>query len=211
MRIGLVSDTHGYFDPQLTEALSGSEVILHAGDVGSGEVLDELRRIAPVQAVRGNVDLTADWPLSLTLSLGGVAIHTLHILPAAQSDLEAWGSPARSSADLPAAARRLRRTFDPSIEVVVFGHSHSPCLVRLEDVLWVNPGSAGKKRFRLPRTCAMLETFGDRLEARVLPLERYNGKLPEMLRLKRVFHDPQEHQTSPGVRRHRSRGGAGHH
>lgn len=211
MRIGLVSDTHGFFDSQLAQALEGSEVILHAGDVGSEKVLQQLRQIAPVHAVRGNVDLTADWPLSLTLSLGGAAIHIVHILPAAQSDLEGWGSPARSSADLPAAAHRLRRAFDPSIEVVVFGHSHSPCLVRLENVLWVNPGSAGRKRFSLPRTCALLETSGNCLEARVLPLERYNGRLPEMVRLKRVFYDAEERQTGPRSSRHPSRPGAADH
>ena len=211
MRIGLVSDTHGYFDPQLAEALAGSEAIIHAGDVGSGEVLEQLGQIAPVHAVRGNVDFEAGWPLSLTLSLGGVTIHVLHILPAAQSDLEAWGSPARSSADLPAAAHRLCHAFDPSIEVVVFGHSHSPCLVQLEDVLWVNPGSAGKKRFRLPRTYALLETSGDRLQARVLPLERYNGRLPETVRLKRVFDDFEEHQTRSRVRSYSGRGGTGDH
>jgi len=193
MRIGLVSDTHGYFDPQLARALAGSEAIVHAGDVGSGEVLEGLSQIAPVHAVRGNVDVGAEWPLSLTLSLGGVAIHVLHLLTVAQSDLEAWGSPARSSSDLPAAAHRLRHAFDPSVEVVVFGHSHSPCLVQLGGVLWVNPGSAGRKRFRLPRTYALLETSGDCVEARVLRLERYNGKLPEMVRLRRVFHDAQEH------------------
>jgi uncharacterized protein len=212
MRIGLVSDTHGFFDPQLAEALAGSDVILHAGDVGSGEVLEQLRQIAPVHAVRGNVDLVeAEWPLSLTLSLGGVAVHVVHILPAPQSDLEAWGSPARRSADLPAAAQRLRRAFDPSIEVVVFGHSHSPCLVPLEGVLFVNPGSSGRKRFTLPRTCALLETSGDRLEARVLPLERYNGSLPEMIRLKRVSDDAQEHQTGSRGGRHHSGSGAGDH
>ena len=186
MRIGLVSDTHGYFDPRLAEVLAGSEVILHAGDVGSEGVLEQMARIAPVQAVRGNADATAAWPLSLTLSPGGAAIHLQHILPAAQSDLEKWGSPAGAWAGLPPAAHRLRRAFDPGIEVVVFGHSHSPCLVRLEGVLWVNPGSAGRKRFSLPRTCALLDVFADRLEARLLPLEPYNGKLPEMLRLKRV-------------------------
>ena len=178
MRIALVSDTHGYFDPRLTEVLAGSEVILHAGDVGSEEVLEHLGRIAPVHVVRGNVDQTEGWPLSLTLTLGGVVIHVVHILPAAQSDLEKWGSQDRWPAGLPAAAHRLRHAFDPETEVVVFGHSHSPCLVRLDGVLWVNPGSAGKKRFNLPRTFALLDVFADGLEARVLPLEPYDGKLP---------------------------------
>lgn len=195
MRIGLVSDTHGYFDPGLADVLAGSEMILHAGDVGSEEVLGQIGRIAPVHAVRGNVDVTTAWPLSLKLSPGGTAIHVIHVLPAAQADLETWGSPARASGALPPAAHRLRRAFDPDIEVVVFGHSHSPCLVRLEGVLWVNPGAAGRKRFSLPRTCALLDVSADRLEARVVALERYNGELPEMVRLKRVLYDAQEGET----------------
>jgi putative phosphoesterase len=209
MRIGVVSDTHGFVDPHLAQLLEGSEVILHAGDVGSERVLEELRQIAPVHAVRGNVDPPeANWPLSQTLSLGGVTIHILHILPVSQSGLEAW---ARPSADLPAAARRLRRAFDPGTEVVVFGHSHSPCLVQLEGVLWVNPGSAGKKRFSLPRSCALLEISRRHMEARVLPLGSYNGKLPERIRLKRVSHDTKEHQTGARAGGDSGRGGARDH
>jgi uncharacterized protein len=182
MKIGLVSDTHAFFDPRLREIFQGSEAILHAGDVGSEEVLDELGQIAPVEAVRGNVDPPgAGWPLTLTLRPGGVAIHVLHILPAGQSELESWGELAGLNHHLPAAAQRLLRAFDPCPEVVVFGHSHRPCLVRLGGVLWVNPGSSGRRRFRLPRTCALLETSHHALRAQILPLESYNGSLPESI------------------------------
>jgi uncharacterized protein len=187
MIIGLVSDTHGFFDPRLPQILADSELILHAGDVGRDEILDELRRIAPVHAVRGNVDSPdAGWPLSLTLSPGGLVTQVLHILPAPQSDLEAWAESARISGQLPKAASRLLSRFDSSVEMVIFGHSHQPCLVSMGDVLWVNPGSAGRKRFRLPRTCALIELSNEEMKARIVPLEPYDGSLPRRVQVK--FH-----------------------
>jgi len=185
-RIGLVSDTHGWYDPRLVQALGGSEVILHAGDVGSPEVLNELRLIAPVHAVRGNVDSPeAGWPLTLTVTLGGLTIHLLHVLPVAQSDLAAGARSAQRLQRLSKPAERLLRAFAPSIEVVVFGHSHSPCLFALGGVMWVNPGSAGPKRFKLPRTCALLEISGDRITATVRSLEEHRHGLPERLEMTR--------------------------
>jgi len=186
MIIGLVSDTHAFFDPRLEEALRGAEVIVHAGDVGSEDVLDELRRMAPVHAVRGNVDPPgAGWPLTLTLKLGGVVLHALHILPAAQSDLKRWADSARASGSIPKPAGRLLAAVDPAAEVVVCGHSHEPCLLTFGGVLWVNPGSAGRKRFKLPRTCALLNVSHSSVEAEIVALEPYAGKLPRPLRLKR--------------------------
>ncbi|HEY6292060.1 MAG TPA: metallophosphoesterase family protein [Terriglobia bacterium] len=185
MIIGLVSDTHGFFDPRLPQILAGSELILHAGDVGPEEILDQLRRIAPVHAVRGNVDSPdAGWPLSLTLSPGGLVTQVLHILPAPQSDLETWAESARISRHLPKGAGRLLGSFDSSVEMVVFGHSHQPCLVSMGDVLWVNPGSAGRKRFRLPRTCALIELSNEEMKARIVPLEPDDGSLPRRVQVK---------------------------
>ena len=184
--IGLVSDTHGFFDSRLRAVLSGSDVILHAGDVGSETVIDELRAIAPVHAVRGNVDFPdSGLPLSLTASFGGVNIHVLHILPADPSSLEQWAERVQHTDELPKAAGRLLGAFDSSVEVVVFGHSHSPCLISLGDVLWVNPGSAGKKRFSLPRTCGRLEIRDHRIDASIIPLEPHAGRLPERIRAER--------------------------
>jgi uncharacterized protein len=185
-QIGLVSDTHGLYDPRLAQVLDGCDAILHAGDVGSSDVLDELRSIAPVHAVRGNVD-SADcgWPLSLTVTLSGLPIHMLHVLPAAQSDLAAWAQSARGSQKLPKPAERLLGAFDPSVKVVVFGHSHSPCLVELGGVMWVNPGSAGPRRFKLPRTCARLEITDDRIKATVRSLDGQVQGLPQRIEMTR--------------------------
>ncbi len=190
MKIGVVSDTHGFFDARLAELWAGVELILHAGDVGNPEVLDELERIAPVRAVKGNVDShLAGLPLSLSLSLGestrrgaskdAVQAEVLHELPAAQTDLERWASPARTEA----LARRGRdaflRAFEPDTRVVIFGHSHVPCAVTLCGRLFFNPGSAGKQRFTLPRCCGLLDLSAKQLEATILSLQQYNGKLPE--------------------------------
>jgi len=184
--IGLVSDTHGFFDPRLVKVLAGAELILHAGDVGSEDVIDGLERIAPVRAVRGNVDSPeAGWRPSLTASPGGLVTHVLHILPSPQSRLEAWAQAERNARALPRAAERLRSGFDPSVEMVVFGHSHEPCLVSMGGVLWVNPGSAGRKRFRLPRTCALVELSAAELDVRIAPLEPFDGSLPPSIRVRR--------------------------
>jgi uncharacterized protein len=185
-KIGLVSDTHGLYDPRLAQALDGCDVILHAGDVGSAEVLDELRLIAPVHAVQGNVDSPdAGLPPSLTVTLSGVTIHMLHVLPVAQSNLAVWAQSAQGSGKLPKPAERLLRAFDPSIEVVVFGHSHSPGLFAMGGVMWVNPGSAGPKRFKLPRTCALLEIVSDRIVATIRSLDGHLQGLPAKVEMRR--------------------------
>jgi len=186
LKIGLVSDTHGLYDPHLAPVLHGCDVILHAGDVGSGEVLDQLRLMAPVHAVRGNVDGPDNgWPPSLTITLSGVTIYVLHVLAATQSDLAQWGHTARVSGKLPKPAERLFRGLDPAIEVVVFGHSHSPCLLTLGGIMWVNPGSAGPQRFKLPRTSATLEIVGDRIAASVHSLNGRPDGLPARIELRR--------------------------
>ena len=189
MILGLVSDTHGFYDPRLEEALRGAELIVHAGDVGGEDVLPQLERMAPVRAVRGNVDPPeAGWPLTLTLRLGGVTAHALHILPAAQSDLQRWADTERTSGKIPKPAERLLGAIDPAADVVVFGHSHEPCLIVLGGLLWVNPGSAGRKRFSLPRTCARLSVAEGAVAAEIVALEAYARPLPRRVEWRRREH-----------------------
>jgi uncharacterized protein len=135
-RVGLISDTHGLLRNEAVEALRGSELILHAGDVGKPEILEELRKIAPVVAVRGNVD-TAPWaqalPETAVAEAGSVLIYILHDVKAL--DL----NPAVSG-----------------FHIVVSGHSHKPGNTERDGVLYINPGSAGPRRFQLPVTVALL-------------------------------------------------------
>ena len=135
-RIGLISDTHGLLREQAARALRGSELIIHAGDVGKPEILDELRRIAPVVAVRGNVDEEA-WaralPQTAVAEAGQVMIYVLHDVN--ELDLK------------PAEA---------GFQIVVSGHSHKPGKMERDGVLYINPGSAGPQRFQLPVTVARL-------------------------------------------------------
>jgi putative phosphoesterase len=183
MRIGVVSDTHGYFDPYLEEVLAGVDVILHAGDVGCQEVLDQLGLIAPVRAISGNVD-SADLslPPSLKLDLCGVQVEIVHILPVPQSELEEKiASPA--GAPPPRRSRRLSEYFEETTRAVIFGHSHKPWLVISGGRLFFNPGSAGKKRFSLPRCCGLLKIVPGGIRAQVQLLEKYNGALPEKIQL----------------------------
>src|SRR5215472_3802111 len=130
--IGVISDTHGLLREEALAALSGAEHIIHAGDVGKAEILDRLREIAPVTAVRGNVDLgcwSRELPDRETVEVDGMSIYVLHIL--AEIDLK------------PEAA---------GFDVVVYGHSHVPKQKLKSGVLYFNPGSAGPRRFRLPVT-----------------------------------------------------------
>ena len=135
MRIGLISDTHGLLRPEALDALQGVERILHAGDVGRPEVLEQLRAVAPVTAVRGNVD-HGSWaealPMTAEIELAGCWFHLLHRIE--DLDLD------------PAAA---------GFHVVLYGHSHKPHHEEREGVHYLNPGSAGPRRFRLPVTLAL--------------------------------------------------------
>ena len=180
MRIGIVSDTHGYFDPHLTRLLHGVDEILHAGDVGSESVLNELRTLAPVQAVRGNVDSSAlGLPPTFTKTFGGLQTYMLHELPKSQSTIRDW---AQASPLEGKAAEHCRRFLESLLEecrVVIFGHTHEPCALILGGKLFFNPGSAGKKRFSLPRCCGMLEISPQGVQATFLGLERYNEDVPE--------------------------------
>ena len=141
--IGLLSDTHGWLDPALLDHFAGTDVIVHAGDIGNPDVLASLRSVASVVAVRGNIDggaLTV-LPDSDHVDVGGKRLAVLHIA----------GSPLRPNA----AARDLIAAARP--DVLVFGHSHIPVAGRAADVLWINPGAAGHEGFHDERTAARLE------------------------------------------------------
>ncbi len=150
MRIGVISDTHGLLRPEAVEALRGSGHILHAGDMGAPGIVEALAALAPVTAIRGNVDRGAwaeAFPETETLTVGGVAIHMVHAL----ADLDA-GVLARG------------------IDVVVSGHSHRPKVETRDGVLFLNPGAAGPRRFRLPITVARLTVAEGPVHAEILPL-----------------------------------------
>ena len=150
MMIGVISDTHGLLRPQAIEVLRGCELILHAGDVGEEAVLDELRRIARVVAVRGNVDVEP-WarrlPATEMIEAGAKTFYILH----RRADLELK----------PGAA---------GVDAVIFGHSHRPAIEFCDGVLFLNPGSAGPRRFRLPVTLGRIEVKGGELRPEIIPL-----------------------------------------
>ena len=150
-RVGVISDTHGLLRPEAVAALRGSDLIIHAGDIGAPEVIASLEAIAPVRAVRGNNDHAAwaqKWPETDVVEAGGVFIYLLHNL--ADLDLD------------PRAA---------SCRVVVSGHSHMPKAEERGGVLYLNPGSAGPRRFRLPVAVARLRIDGQNVEHEIVTLE----------------------------------------
>lgn len=184
MKIGVVSDTHAYFDPHLPSLLDGVEEILHAGDVGSAAVLDQFRALAPVHAVLGNVDSTElGIPPTLTKTFGGVQIYMLHELPKSPAQVRDWAMAEHLDGKAAEHCRRFLESLPQDCRVVIFGHSHEPCAVVLGGKLFLNPGSAGKKRFSLPRCCARLDISTEGVQATFLGLERYNEDLPESVYL----------------------------
>jgi putative phosphoesterase len=150
IRVGVISDTHGLLRPEAVAALHGSDVIVHAGDIGGPEILEDLRGIAPVTAVRGNVDHGA-WALSLpdsaVLGLGEARLYVTHSLELAVVDPRAEG-----------------------LAAVIVGHSHRPLSERRDGVLFFNPGSAGPQRFRLPVTLGRLFITGDRVRGELIEI-----------------------------------------
>lgn len=180
MKIGVVSDTHGYLDPALPRLLKGVGEILHAGDVGSQNVLDQLRVIAPIRAVRGNVDAASlQLPPTLTRRYDEFQIYMLHELPRAQSVIREWSQAGTLQGKQAEQCREFLASFPTECRIVIFGHSHEPCAVVLAGKLFLNPGSAGKKRFSLPRCCGVLEVSNEGVRATFLGLERYNKGVPE--------------------------------
>ncbi len=157
MRFGLLSDTHDVFDPKLERLFEGCRLILHGGDITRQPILDALSAIAPVRAVRGNNDfgpLGDGLPETAVVALGDIEALLVHEV----------GTPARPS---PAVRRSLSRS---GARMVVHGHSHRPGAVLQDGVLFVNPGSAGPRRFGLPRTAALLEVEGRRLRLEIRDL-----------------------------------------
>ena len=152
-RIGLVSDTHGMFRPQLFQALEGVELILHAGDVGADEILARLETIAPVQAVYGNTDAPGRRLLreSIDITVDGVRIHVSHG--------HEVGSPN---------PERLATKYDA--DVIVYGHTHRQLVARVGDRLIVNPGAAGARRFNLEPSAAVLTIVNGRAEVALVAL-----------------------------------------
>jgi len=150
VRIGVLSDTHGLLRPETLRALRGSDHLIHAGDVGDLPSLERLAARAPLTVVRGNVD-RGRWaerlPATAEVELGTVWFHVLHALEDLDLDPRAAG-----------------------FGVVVHGHSHRPSIERRGGVLFLNPGSCGPRRFRLPVTVARVTVQGGRVRARIVPL-----------------------------------------
>jgi hypothetical protein len=151
MTVGVISDTHGLMRPQALAALQGCDLIIHAGDVGSTDVIEELSGIAPTHVVRGNVDTAgwaADLPMTGLVEAGDHRFFVLHQI----SQLD----------------------FDPAgmgYAAVVYGHSHQPMIETRSGVLFLNPGSAGPRRFKLPVTVARVGVSGARLRPEIVELQ----------------------------------------
>lgn len=156
MIVGVISDTHGLMRPEALEALRGSELIVHAGDVGDARVLQYLRAIAPTIAVRGNVD-TEQWaralPITEVVDAGGLHLYVLHDLTTLDLDARAAGFAA-----------------------VISGHTHRPRAEVKDGVLYLNPGSAGPRRFALPVSLAKLRVDGAHLAHEIIELSMSPGR-----------------------------------
>jgi putative phosphoesterase len=150
MRVGLISDTHGLLRPEALEFLAGSDHIVHGGDIGNPDILERLAAIAPLTVVRGNND-TARWartiPATARVDFGTVTLYAIHDLKALDIDPRAAG-----------------------VRVVVSGHSHKPACSERDGVLYVNPGSAGRRRFSLPIAAAELIIDGDDVAVKLVTL-----------------------------------------
>jgi uncharacterized protein len=148
--IGVISDTHGLLRPEALAALQGVALIIHAGDVGKPAVLEQLGQLAPVRAVRGNVD-RGPWADALSererVEVGSTTLYVIHQLPALDLDPVAAG-----------------------LQAVIYGHSHKPRIEWREGVMLLNPGSAGPRRFKLPASLARLEVEDGRVAAQLVNL-----------------------------------------
>jgi uncharacterized protein len=149
-RIGIISDTHGLLRPEAERRLAGVDHIVHAGDIGRPEIVDALRKIAPVTAILGNVD-SGEWAREYAdtkiVCLAGKTIYVLHDLKTLHMDDRA------------------------GIDVIVSGHSHIPKIETIDGILYLNPGSAGPRRFKLPITFASLEVTPDGMRPEIHDLE----------------------------------------
>ena len=150
MRVGLISDTHGLLRPEALAFLAGCDYIVHGGDIGDAAILERLAAIAPLTTVRGNNDREA-WahaiPVSAQLTIGGVVLHAIHDIKDLDIDPGALG-----------------------VRVVISGHSHKPSCSERDGVLYINPGSAGRRRFSLPISAAELIIEGNTVRSRIVTL-----------------------------------------
>jgi len=150
LRIGIISDTHGLLRPEAREFLRGSDHIVHGGDIGDAAILEALSELAPVTAVRGNND-RGPWADRIaeteSLDIGGIRLYVIHDVAQLSIDPRAEG-----------------------VRVVIAGHSHKPAVVERDGVLYVNPGSAGRRRFRLPIAAGELRIDGAHVAARTVEL-----------------------------------------
>lgn len=154
MKLGLISDTHNYLDPRVFKVFEGVDHILHAGDVGQHMLLAELETIAPVTAVTGNTDQGLTLRETELVTLGGKKFLIHHII-----------RPGSGSHRIEALLR------NEAPDVVIFGHTHEPFAQRFEETLYINPGSAGRKRFDLPRTVVLMDIVDGELRHRFVSLE----------------------------------------
>lgn len=152
--IGLISDTHGLLRASVHEALNGVSLILHAGDVGGAEILDELRMIAPVQAVYGNTDPPGNPDLSqeIVVPVGDLEVHVSHG--------HELGSPTPEN---------LLSSYPQ--DVIIYGHTHRQMITRADGRLVVNPGAAGPRRFNLSPSVARLTVSGNQAEVEIVPID----------------------------------------
>jgi putative phosphoesterase len=150
LRVGLVSDTHGLLRPEAKRFASDCDYLIHGGDIGSPEILDELAAIAPLTVVKGNND-AADWAVHLPeteiIRVGGVFVYVIHDISKLDFDPHSAG-----------------------VRVIVSGHSHKPSVVERDGILYVNPGSCGPRRFRLPISIGELLVDGAEVRARTIEL-----------------------------------------
>jgi putative phosphoesterase len=150
VRVGLISDTHGLLRPEALDFLAGCDHIVHGGDIGNAAILERLAEIAPLITVRGNNDREA-WaraiPVSAQLTVGAVVLHAIHDIKELDIDPAASG-----------------------VRIVVSGHSHRPSCSERNGVLYINPGSAGRRRFSLPISAAELVIDGNQVRPRIVTL-----------------------------------------
>ena len=157
MLLGVVSDTHGYMDPRVAPLLVGVDHILHAGDIGKGDIINQLAQIAPITAVRGNNDRDPPeslYPEEATLELGGCRIYLTHQVKVPKD----------------CSSRLMKPYCETGVHVVVSGHSHIALQRQLGNVLFFNPGAAGKRRFNVVPSIGLLEVADGQVYGRVVPL-----------------------------------------
>ena len=151
IHVGVIADTHGLLRPQAVQAMEGSDLIIHAGDVGNPDILETLETIAPVHTVRGNVDYepwTTRLPHTTVVEVGDLSIYAVHNLDELNLDPAASG-----------------------FKMVVYGHSHRPSIEEKDGVIYLNPGSAGPRRFSLPVSVAHVTVTGAEIQSDIIELD----------------------------------------